>query len=147
MADERHSELQMSKPFADLVFFALDHGVNSVREGGVLVPFIVYENDEKRSLHRYAADTLEESLRQARLAASRLPGTVEACAIAYDGFVTLKNRKFDAIIVEAAEHGKSVGVKLAQRYHPKRFLRPFRADGNPLSLGTCVSMFVTEKEG
>src|ERR1700676_3020460 len=133
MADENDLELQMSKLFDDLVFFALDHGVNSVREGGVLVPFIVYENDGKRSLHRYAADTLEESLRQARLAASRLPRTVEACAMAYDGFVTLKDNKYDAIIVEAAEHGKPVGVKLAQRYYPKRFIRRFRTEGNPMS--------------
>jgi hypothetical protein len=147
MVDVNNSELQMSQPFADLVFLALDHGVNSVRDDGALVPFIFYEKDGKCSLHRYAADTLEESLQQARLASSRLPETVEAFAIAYDGFVTLKDNKYDAIIVEAAEHGKSVGVKLAQRYHPKRFFRRFRTEGNPLSLGKYDSIFVSEEKG
>ncbi len=130
----------MSEKFADLVFFALDHGINSIAEDGPLIPFIVYDKEGKRSLHRYSADTLEESLNQARLAASRLPMDVFACAIAYDGNVLLKNAKYDAIIVEGTERGKLSGIKLAQRYSPKALLRKFAKVGNPLDLGECKSV-------
>ena len=133
----------MSEKLADLVFFALDHGINSIGEGGPLIPFIVYEKDGKRSLHRYCADTLEESVKQARLAASRLPMDVSACAIAYDGNVKLKDAKSDAIIVEGTERGKLSGIKLAQRYSPKALLRRFAKVGNPLHLGDCKSVLTS----
>ena len=130
----------MSEKLADLVFFALDHGINSISGGGRLIPFIVYEKGGGRSLQRYCADTLEESLKQARLAASRLPMDVFACVIAYDGNVRLKNEKFDAIIVEGTERGKSSGIKLAQRYSLKALMRKFAKVGNPLDLGECKSV-------
>ena len=131
---------EMSQPLADLVFFALDHGINSIRDGGPLIPFLVYEEADKRALHRFAAQTLEESLARAKAATASLSGGVTASAIAYDGFVTIENRKFEAVIVEGAEQRKPRGVHLAQRYVPKRFLRRLRTVGNPTFLGECDSI-------
>ena len=55
------NDIQMSEEFADLVFFALDHGVDSVRaSSGPLIPFVVVEQDGKRELHRFATQRLEE---------------------------------------------------------------------------------------
>lgn len=51
-----------SDALSDLVFFGLDHGVDSVREGGPLVPFAVVERDGSRELARTVATTLEEGL-------------------------------------------------------------------------------------
>ena len=137
MNESNHAPLEMSQQFADLVFLALDHGINSVKSGGPLVPFTVYEVNGKRELHRYAAKTVEESVRQARLAALALPTTVSMCAIAYDGLVTLQGKEYDAIIVEASEQDKAFGVKLAQRYTPKKLFKSFQVIENPLSLGEC----------
>jgi hypothetical protein len=134
-----NEKMEMSQEFADLVFFALDHGINSIREGA-LAPFIVYVQNGKRSLHRYAADTFEASLVEARKAASHLPPTVSACVIAYDGNVTVNGVKSDAIIVEGAEKGNPIGMKLAQRYNPKRFLKALKTVGNVSSISECKSI-------
>ena len=80
-------QIEMSKKFADLVFLALDHGVESIRDGnGPLIPFVIFEQDGKRELHRYAAERLEDCARHAREAIASLPSNVTAYAFAYDGF-------------------------------------------------------------
>lgn len=135
------SDIQMSEKLADLVFLALDHGVDSVRAGGgPLIPFVVVELDGKRELHRFATERLEEGQQRAREAVAALPPTATAYALAYDGYLTVGDMKFDAILVEASERGRPSGVRMAQRYTPKRFLRSFQIVGNPALLGECVTL-------
>lgn len=134
-------DIQMSQRFADLVFLALDHGVDSVRaSGGPLTPFIAYEQEGKRELHRFAAERLEDAQQLAREAVAALPPSVYAYALAYDGFITVQGTKFDAILVEASERGRPAGVCMAQRYKPKKFLRSFQTVGNPALLGECETL-------
>ena len=64
----------------NLVFLALDHGIESVRGGGPSIPFVVAETAGERHLQRFVANTLEERLHHARAAASALPDTVSASA-------------------------------------------------------------------
>src|SRR5258706_8641614 len=129
------NQIEMSEKFADLVFLALDHGVESVRDGdGPLIPFVIFEQDGKRELHRYAAERLEDCERQAREAVATLPPSVTAYALAYDGFITVQGTKFDAILVEASERGRPAGVRMAQRYIPKEHPRDFQTVGNPALL-------------
>ena len=59
------TEISASDELMNLAFFALDHGVESVKEGGPLVPFAVIENADGRSLSRFVAETLEEGQEQA----------------------------------------------------------------------------------
>ncbi len=135
MAD---SNIQMSQQFADLVFLALDHGVDSVRGSGApLTPFVMVEQGGKREIHRFAAERLEEGQQRAREAVAAFPASVTAYALAYDGFITVQGTKFDAILVEASERGRAAGVRMAQRYTPKKFLRRFQTVGNPALLGEC----------
>ena len=135
------SNIQMSEKFADLVFFALDHGVDSVRaSGGPLTPFIVVEQDGKRELHRFATERLEDGQQRAREAVAALPPSATAYALAYDGYVTVQGTKFDAILVEASERGRPTGVRMTQRYTPKKFLRSFQTVGNPALLGECEGL-------
>jgi hypothetical protein len=135
------NNIQMSEKFADLVFLALDHGVDSVRaSGGPLTPFIVVEQDGKRELHRFATERLEEGQQRAREAVAALPPSATAYALAYDGYITVQGTKFDAILVEASERGRPAGVRMAQRYTPKKFLRSFQTVGNPALLGECETL-------
>lgn len=133
------ANLEMSEQFADLVFLALDHGIDSVRSGGPLVPFIVVERGGERTLQRFVAERLEQSEAQARQALASLPSDVTASAFAYDAFITVEGTKTDAILVEASERGRPAGVRMAQRYTPKKFLRRFQTIGNPAFLGECES--------
>jgi hypothetical protein len=135
------NNIQMSEKFADLVFLALDHGVDSVRgSGGPLTPFVVVEQDGKRELHRFATERLEEGQQRAREAIAALPPSATAYAMAYDGYITVQGTKFDAILVEASERGRPTGVRMAQRYTPKKFLRSFQTIGNPALLGECETL-------
>jgi hypothetical protein len=135
------NDIQMSEKFAGLVFLALDHGVDSVRaSGGPLTPLVVVEQDGKRELHRFATELLEEGQQRAREAIAALPPTATAYAMAYDGYITVQGTKFDAILVEASERGRPAGVRMAQRYTPKKFLRSFQTVGNPALLGECETL-------
>src|ERR1051326_8768995 len=77
-----------------LVFLALDHGIESIRGGGSLIPFLIAEADGRRKLDRFVANTLEESLALAQATAHALPSVVSAYAIAYDGFSTVSGQRY-----------------------------------------------------
>jgi hypothetical protein len=126
----------VSKRLADIAFFALDHGIYSIQDGAEpLIPFVISEQaDSKRKLSRYMADRLEESVAQARLAVSQLPSDVTAYAVAHDGYVTIEGTKYDAILVEASERGRTTAVIMAQRYIPKTAQQSFQRVGNPAML-------------
>ena len=134
------ANLEMSEKFADLVFMALDHGVDSVRAGGPLIPFLVTERGSERTLQRFVAERLEQGEAQGRQILASLPAEVTAYAFAYDGFLTIEGTKVDAILVEASERGRRAGVRMAQRYTPKKFLRSFQTIGNPAFVGECESL-------
>jgi hypothetical protein len=100
--------------------------------------------DGKRKLDRYVSEAkvggsegwvLEESLAQARLAVSKLPSSVTAYAIVHDGYITIQGTKYDAILVEASERGRTGAVLMAQRYIPKTAQQIFQRIGNPALLG------------
>jgi hypothetical protein len=135
------ANLEMSQQFADLVFLALDHGIDSIRAGGPLIPFIVIERAGERTLQRFAAERLEQGEAQARQALASLPLDVAADAFAYDGFITVEGTKTDAILVEASERGRAAGIRMAQRYSPRKLLRSFQTVGNPALIGECESQF------
>jgi len=106
-----------------LVFLALDHGIDSVRaSGGPLIPFLMTQAGTGVSLMRFAADTLEAGLANAEQAADSAGPKIIAYAIARDGFLTVGGERLDAILVEAGERGDQTGFVFAQRYRPKKGL-------------------------
>lgn len=119
----------------ELAFLALDHGIESVRDGGPLTPFLVAEIDGERKLERFDADTLEEALGRAETAADALPFSAAAYAVAHDGFVTVEGERTDAILVEAAERASERALVFAQRYRPKKLLRKATPIGNAALVG------------
>lgn len=134
-----------SRQLLDLLYFGLDHGIDSVRGGGPLIPFLVREEDGVRSLLRIVAETLEESVERCRDAARELPRSVERYAIAYDGYLTVGGQRTDAIVVEGAERGRSCGVRMAQRYRPRRGLfRRLTTIGNAADLGNAENLLTEE---
>lgn len=133
-------DIEMSEKFADLVFMALDHGVESVRDsGGPLIPFVVIEGEDgARGIQRFVTERLEEGPERAREAITALPASVAAYALAYDGYITIENTKFDAILVEASERDRPAGVLMAQRYIIKK--ENFEIIGNPVLLEECETL-------
>lgn len=132
---------QPSESLAALMFLALDHGVDSVRGGGPLIPFLMTEGREKK-LQRFVTERIEQGLAKAQQAASSLNATTSSYAIAYDGYITVEGAKYDAIMVEAAERGATTGFLFAQRYKPKKgFFSRFKTIGNAAFLGEATQRF------
>jgi hypothetical protein len=90
---------EVSDNLMKLAFMAADHGIDSVRaSSGPLIPFMIIEG-EKRELRRYVTENVEDGLVKAREAASSLNSNTKAYAIAHDGYITLQDGIYDAIII------------------------------------------------
>ncbi|MBB3657034.1 hypothetical protein FHX15_002262 [Rhizobium sp. BK650] len=130
------SNFSPSQAFADFFFFAIDHGFASVEDGGgPLIPFtVLVDTAGQRKLTRFAMGKLEDGVQAAKNSVAST-GAVAMYAIAWDGFITLEGRKWDAICVEAGEAQAELGVLFCQRYTTakKGLLRRTRSVrvGNP----------------
>jgi hypothetical protein len=140
--------VQPSDALMNLVLFTLDHGVDSVSEGGPLIPFMVVERPGGRELLRFMSETLEGGQAAMREAVAELDDDVTAYAMAYDGYFTHEGKKWDAILVEAAERGAPSGVVFVQRYQPKKGLfGKFKAVGNAAFLQGQEGQALGERAG
>jgi hypothetical protein len=113
--------------------YALAHAVGSIRFGGTLCTLAIREAGGTRTVYRYAARSIVESLAAAH---GHLAQQVDAgahAALVYDGYVTSADHgRSDALIVELlGPHGAPLG-RIAQRYRPARRL------GIPLIGRTCA---------
>ena len=98
----------------ELVFFALDHGINSIRGGGPLIPFLITQGRE-RNLMRFVTERLEYGVKKAQEAAASLDATINQYAIAYDGYLTIEGTKYDAILVEADDVVRYLGLAVIRQ--------------------------------
>jgi hypothetical protein len=129
---------------------ALQHGLESIADiQGPLVPFtlVLDTNPDLRNrtmtLTRYAEELLEDSLHAAQNSIFRSKEE-SMYTIAWDGFVTIEGRKWDAILVEAGNADEPEGVLMAQRYEGKMvglFSKRRRnvAVGDPIHVGSAPS--------
>jgi hypothetical protein len=124
----------------ELAWFALQHGVASVEEGGPLVPLVIAETQEGRTLQRFVAMADEDELDlDASIAQARQHVLTESdasrAALAYDGYVTAEGARFDAILVQAQERGSPTAFTFAQRYQQDRSGTGFAPIGDAMFLG------------
>jgi hypothetical protein len=128
-----------SEAAMDLTWTGLEHGIDSVRDGGPLVPFVIVERAGERTLTRFLAGSpdrmdLEGSVQQAVAFASRTMGDApDRLVLVYDAYLRMGDDRFDAVYAEGVEAG-SVAIVLAQRYRAKGRFRGFESLGNAQSL-------------
>lgn len=125
---------------ADLLFLALAHGVSSVEYGGPLIPFVITQVGDERTIHRFLDErpeglSITGSVEGARAYAEGLAAMVEAWVIAYEGETDVEGASRPAIIAEAREPRSGASIRYAQPYRPKRLFRKAQAVGNPIPLG------------
>jgi len=121
----------------DLLFLVFDHAVASIKDsGGPLIPFSIVEDAVgAKVLTRYAADRLEESEAQGKKKIEEAKKSIVRYALAWDGFVTIKGKKWDAILVEAGDKVCESGLLLCQRYEKKELTQnSMELVGNPCLL-------------
>jgi hypothetical protein len=94
--------------------FAVNHGLDSAHRGSPFTPFLVIDMEQGRSLTRFVTDTPEKAHTQAQMSVT--DNHPRACAYAYDGYVTVEEGRFDAVLVEVSQYGLPNGLLLAQPY-------------------------------
>ena len=62
--------------------------------------------------------------------------------IAFDGFITWEEKKYDAIIVRAFDKTQDEGFELCQRYVPKENEDGIEPIGNSALLGKSVNIII-----
>ncbi len=107
-----------SEELLALAFAAIDHAVTSLREtkGQELTTFVLLEHADGRKLVRCRADTFE---REGEIAREQLREAGADClryALAHDGYFTVDQERYDAVIVQAWENDGQPGLQFAQRY-------------------------------
>lgn len=128
--------IDASQALIDLIFMGLDHGVDSVRGGGPLTPFVLtVGGDGKQTLSRFATGRLELSATRAGEYVAALGPDISKYAMAVDGVMTVDGQTFEAIVVEGGERGKGFALQFAQRYRPLDGASPLEKIGNPAYLG------------
>jgi len=133
--EENSAELDASEQLMELAFFAMDYGIDNVRGGGALVPFLVTVTGTGRKFYRLALPKLEEGVEKGRTMIRELGEETLQYALAYDGYFTRPDgQRLDAIFVEAADRGQDTYI-FAQQYRPKRFLRGLKVVGNIAFVG------------
>lgn len=130
-----------SKKLMDLIFLGLDHGIESIKEGGPLIPFIITESDGERYLHRFVTERIEEGKEKAEEHLKKLNPSPEYAIVACDGYLTIEGKKYDAILVKGFDKKEDEGYILAQRYTPRTFLKTLKTIGNAAFLGNEPSIF------
>ncbi len=140
--------MSITKELEDLIFYALNHGIESIKDGnGPLVPFLMSEGDtivSNRTLSRFVADTYPDSVLLAKNAVKQLPENVCRYAVAFDTTLTINNKKYDAIVVESANRLDNVGYIYIQKYRGRGFFSKFRTIDKPLYCDTTRSLFIDD---
>ena len=134
---------QADKKLVDLMLFALDHGIESIRiKGkGPLVPFVVTERNGEREVMRFFTVHLEDGLSEA-IRYLKDEKKSHFAALVYDGFLPLNDKKFNAVIVRGYDRTDTVGYTLGQRYLPSKFFSFFKLAGNKVFLGNADSLLL-----
>jgi hypothetical protein len=132
---------QADKKLVDLMLFALDHGIESIRiKGkGPLVPFVVTERNGEKEVTRFFTINLEDGLSEA-IRFLKDESKSHFAALVYDGFLPMNDKKFNAVIVRGYDRTDSVAYALGQRYIPSRFFSFFKLAGNKVFLGNADSL-------
>ena len=142
------SPAEPSPELLELILFALDHGIESVRGGGPLVPFLLTTGSGRPTLARFVADSLDRSREMVAAAASKLPADVNLYAFALDGYLrgesdqrgdSAGGLRSDAIIVEGGQRGAAVAFLFAQMYQAKEGAHDLKILGKPTLVGETAN--------
>lgn len=138
MSDE-HST-QPSAELLELILFSLDHGIESVRGGGPLIPFLATMGSGRPKLARFVAESTKRSREMLEQAAGELAADVNLYALAVDGCLRGEaGESHDAILVEAGQRGSGPAFLFAQTYRPKDVTQDLQILGKPTLVGETAN--------
>ena len=125
----------------ELMFKGLDHGVSSIQDDeGLLIAFVIFEENKELKIVRFATGRIEEGQVEAQKYLTKMEKKPDFAILAYDGFATIEDTEYEAIIVEGFDKSDTTGYVLAQRFKRKTSESKFEPIGNAAYLGNCDNM-------
>lgn len=122
--------------FMDFVFGGLDLGIDSISgSGGPVIPFVMTQIGDKKELKRFVTEKYEDGPLMAEQDIKALSPKPDFALIAFDGYITWKNKKYDAILVRAFDKKQDEGFTFSQRYQPKTSGEGIEPIGNSAFIG------------
>ncbi|NII28537.1 hypothetical protein HB364_25865 [Pseudoflavitalea sp. X16] len=138
---------KISQEYTDFIFLGLDHGINSIRDGGgPLVAFVMAKMGDQKSLTRILTERLENAPAEAEKLLKDLNPRPRLALIAYDGYATVKGERNDAIIVRSFDISEEDGLVFAQRYIPKDVGPGIEPYGNAALMGIEPNILRNDKD-
>ena len=139
-------QVDVSDQFTGLMKFALDHGIELIRDKGALLPFTV--SVEKGQLTITAIPLAPvEAVESAKRLVAGLASDTEAYAIAYIGDVLLSGQPYQAVVVEGAERGLPHGFRIGQPFEAKGPPPKLELIGEAVNLGLCEQLISRSVRG
>lgn len=128
-------DIAISESVSNLALVALEHGLADRQQGANFTPFVLIESGGHCYIRRCTADN---PVNEAGAFLAREPDSTGAYALAYDGFVTVEDTQFDAVLVIAGERGGEGAFVFTQRYDASA--TPLTLVGEPAFIGQHVSL-------
>lgn len=111
---------QLKDQFLKFIYLGLDHSIASVHKSNQpLIPFVMTQHGEHHELKRFVSSDYQEGIRAAENEVRSLSPLPDYVLLAYDGYVTLGNVKYDAVFVQAFSPEQENGYQFWQRYQFK----------------------------
>lgn len=132
------SQVDVSDQFTGLLKFALDHGIELIKDKGALFPFTITVMKGQFTITAIPLAPIE-AVESAKRQVAGLASDTEAYAIVFIGDVLLTGQLYQAVVVEGAERGLPHGYRIGQ---------PFEAKGSPPRLeliGEAVNLSLCEQ--
>jgi hypothetical protein len=123
-----------------LAGFALAHAAWSVRDGETLCTLALSEKGNERRLYRFEADSLAESVENARQLLQDLQSSVDRWVLIFDTHLKLENQQTDALVIQLWG-APEAPVRIIQKYRPAKFLQHFKTLGDPIFVDDGKGIF------
>lgn len=129
------STIDASDYLMDLIFQALEHGIDSLRARN-MTPFVITVEGGARTLRRFIKPTAAEALDAAADWVADQPPETTHYALGYEIVLTVEGADVDAVLVEGGQRGQSDAYLFAQRYITTAD-QTLRTVGDPAYMGTA----------
>jgi hypothetical protein len=132
-------QLDISDQFTGLMKFALDHGIELIRDKGALMPFTISVAQGQFNITAIQLPPVEEVESAKRLVAGLTTDT-EAYAIVFIGDISLSGQPYQAVVVEGAERGLPHGFRIGQPFEAKGYPPKLELISEAVNLGLCEQL-------
>jgi hypothetical protein len=132
-------QLEISDQFSGLMKFALDHGIELIRDKGALIPFTISVSQGQFNITAIQLSPIE-AVESAKRLVTGLTTDTEAYAIVFIGDISLSGQPYQAVVVEGAERGLPHGFRIGQPFEVKGYPPKLELIGEAVNLGLCEQL-------